>query len=221
MVTKTLPCGSRCRSPTSRAVWSSCATTGAQSTCGRPGPERAVPVSNPLRRRSPRPIALSANSPFFCGRDTGVREPVPHDVAAVAGLRAPPRFSSHDAYERLLTALVDRGDPAGPSRALPGHPALVAPPDHRGTGGRRSRDGREERPGGRAGAGADGHRPAGRGAGRHRPRALRRTAGCLPARDGLRGEAVDACTGRRHRPTACWRRCCATSAPPGRRPATG
>ncbi|WP_406739666.1 glutamate-cysteine ligase family protein [Streptomyces atratus] len=45
-----------------------CAT---QVHVGVPDRERAVFVSNHLRPWLPRLIALSANSPFFCGRDTG------------------------------------------------------------------------------------------------------------------------------------------------------
>ncbi|MES9510711.1 glutamate--cysteine ligase [Streptomyces sp. NPDC000609] len=76
---------------------------------GVPDRERAVLVSNHLRRWLPHLIALSANSPFFCGRDTGYASwrRMMWQRWPVSG--PPPYFSSHDAYERLLTALVDSG----------------------------------------------------------------------------------------------------------------
>ncbi|MEE1746532.1 carboxylate-amine ligase [Streptomyces sp. JV184] len=76
---------------------------------GVPDRERAVLVSNHLRRWLPHLIALSANSPFFCGRDTGYAgwRRMMWQRWPVSG--PPPHLSSYDAYERLLTALVDSG----------------------------------------------------------------------------------------------------------------
>lgn len=76
---------------------------------GVPDRDRAVLVGNHLRPWLPHLIALSANSPFFCGRDTGYAS-WRHTMWQrwpVSG--PPPYFSSYDAYEQLLTALTDSG----------------------------------------------------------------------------------------------------------------
>ncbi|MET9661774.1 glutamate--cysteine ligase [Streptomyces sp. NPDC006510] len=70
---------------------------------------RAVLVSNHLRPWLPHLIALSANSPFFCGRDTGYASwrRIMWQRWPVSG--PPPYFSCYDEYESLLTALTDSG----------------------------------------------------------------------------------------------------------------
>ncbi|WP_406016044.1 glutamate--cysteine ligase [Streptomyces sp. NBC_00984] len=77
-----------------------------------PDRERAVLVGNHLRPWLPHLIALSANSPFFCGRDTGYASwrRMMWQRWPVSG--PPPYFASYDEYENLLTALTD-------SRTLP------------------------------------------------------------------------------------------------------
>ncbi|MFD0689393.1 carboxylate-amine ligase [Actinomadura fibrosa] len=74
-----------------------------------PDPEHAVQVSNHLRPWLPTLLALTANSPFWAGRDTGhacwrvmawARWPV-------AG--PPPYFASHAHYEDLVGTLLDCG----------------------------------------------------------------------------------------------------------------
>ena len=67
--------------------------------------EQAIHVANALRTWLPELLALSANSPFWHGRDSGLsstRSKV-FDTMPRSGL--PPRFGSFDEFERL----VDRG----------------------------------------------------------------------------------------------------------------
>ncbi|MFJ6015563.1 glutamate--cysteine ligase [Streptomyces sp. NPDC092952] len=76
---------------------------------GVPDQERAVLVSNHLRPWLPHLIALSANSPFFCGRDTGYASwrRMVWQRWPVSG--PPPFFASLDAYEALVAALSESG----------------------------------------------------------------------------------------------------------------
>ncbi|MFF3393595.1 glutamate--cysteine ligase [Streptomyces sp. NPDC002669] len=73
---------------------------------GVPDRERAVLVSNHLRPWLPLLIALSANSPFFCGRDTGYASwrHMMWQRWPVSG--PPPYFRDHDEYEALLEGLT-------------------------------------------------------------------------------------------------------------------
>ncbi|MFF4082114.1 YbdK family carboxylate-amine ligase [Streptomyces sp. NPDC001777] len=73
---------------------------------GVPDRERAVLVSNHLRPWLPLLIALSANSPFFCGRDTGYAgwRHMMWQRWPVSG--PPPYFRDHDDYEALLEGLT-------------------------------------------------------------------------------------------------------------------
>ncbi|MFF2008415.1 glutamate--cysteine ligase [Streptomyces sp. NPDC058195] len=74
-----------------------------------PDQERAVLVSNHLRPWLPHLIALSANSPFFCGHDTGYASwrRMMWQRWPVSG--PPPFFASLGAYESLLAVLTGSG----------------------------------------------------------------------------------------------------------------
>jgi carboxylate-amine ligase len=74
-----------------------------------PDREHAVYVGNHLRLWLPTLIALSANSPFFGGRDTGYASwrVISWGRWPVAG--APPYFPSYDDYELSLRALKESG----------------------------------------------------------------------------------------------------------------
>jgi len=71
--------------------------------------ERAVLVSNHLRPYLPVLIALCANSPYWCGRDTGYASwrTISWQRWPVAG--APPFFTSAEHYEQTVTRLLDAG----------------------------------------------------------------------------------------------------------------
>ncbi|WP_285776317.1 glutamate--cysteine ligase [Microtetraspora sp. NBRC 13810] len=74
-----------------------------------PDPEHAVYVGNHLRPWLPILIALTANSPYFLGRDTGYSSwrVISWSRWPVAG--APPYFSSFADYENSLAALTESG----------------------------------------------------------------------------------------------------------------
>ncbi|MFI9584649.1 glutamate--cysteine ligase [Streptomyces sp. NPDC052236] len=74
-----------------------------------PDRERAVLVSNHLRPWIPLLVALSANSPFFSGRDTGYASwrRLMWQRWPISG--PPPYFSSPAEYDRLVVALLESG----------------------------------------------------------------------------------------------------------------
>ncbi|MCG5211831.1 glutamate--cysteine ligase [Streptosporangium sp. KLBMP 9127] len=74
-----------------------------------PDPEHAVFVGNHLRPWLPTLIALTANSPYFAGRDTGYASwrVISWGRWPVAG--APPYFSSYADYQQTLAVLADSG----------------------------------------------------------------------------------------------------------------
>ena len=71
--------------------------------------ERAVLVSNHLRPALPLLIALTANSPYWCGRDTGYASwrTISWQRWPVAG--PPPYFTSAEHYEAIVASLLDTG----------------------------------------------------------------------------------------------------------------
>jgi glutamate---cysteine ligase / carboxylate-amine ligase len=82
---------------------------------GLPDRETAVAVLNHLRWWLPTLVALSVNSPFNRGRDTGYGSWRMIEQARFPGAGIPPYFSSADAYDEQVARLVDCGtviDPA-------------------------------------------------------------------------------------------------------------
>lgn len=71
--------------------------------------EMAVAVVNHLRPWLPTLLALSVNSPFHQGTDTGYASWRTMDMAKFPGAGTPPWFASAAAYERRLDQLVDCG----------------------------------------------------------------------------------------------------------------
>jgi carboxylate-amine ligase len=71
--------------------------------------ETAVAVVNHLRPWLPTLLALSANSPFDRGRDSGYQSWRVLDQARFPGAGVPPWFPSAAAYEHLVARLVEAG----------------------------------------------------------------------------------------------------------------
>ena len=143
-------------------------------------PERAIGVVNRLRAHLPLLLALSANSPFWQGRDARLAS------ARTAVFGAFPR-DGHPAPVRVLRGLAHDGRRAHPLRRVPradlpvvGRPPPAAVRDGRGPDHGRADDGDADRGAGRAraGPGAVGgrRRPRGRTARPRRARCSRRTA---------------------------------------------
>ncbi|MET8677840.1 glutamate--cysteine ligase [Streptomyces sp. NPDC004647] len=76
---------------------------------GVPDRETAVAVVNHLRPWLPTLLALSANSPFHQGRDTGYASWRMVEQSRFPGSGVPPYFASAAAYEDELARLVDCG----------------------------------------------------------------------------------------------------------------
>jgi carboxylate-amine ligase len=72
---------------------------------GLDSPEQAIHVANALRTWLPELLALSANSPFWHGRDSGLSSTRSKVFDAMPRSGLPPRFESFDEF----TQLVDRG----------------------------------------------------------------------------------------------------------------
>ena len=83
---------------------------------GVPDPEAGIRLFNRMRAHLPLLLALSANSPFWQGRDTGLSS------ARTPLFQAFPRVG-HPAAVRGLRRLGGHGGPAGAQRGLPGRRA--------------------------------------------------------------------------------------------------
>jgi carboxylate-amine ligase len=82
---------------------------------GVPNPNDAIHVLNGLREVVPLMLALSANSPFSRGRDTGFASTRTTIFQAFPRTGMPRRFSSYDDYVRAVDALVACGAVPDPS----------------------------------------------------------------------------------------------------------
>ncbi|MFI0216094.1 carboxylate-amine ligase [Streptomyces lydicus] len=76
---------------------------------GVPDPEEAVQVVNHLRPWTPLLLALTANSPFWSGRDTGHASWRSVLWGRWPTAAPPPYFHSVDHYEQVVSALIDSG----------------------------------------------------------------------------------------------------------------
>lgn len=76
---------------------------------GIPGPEEGIKVSNHLRPWLPILLAVSANSPFWEGRDTGYASWRYLVWARWPSAGPPPVFDSVDQYEHAIRALLQAG----------------------------------------------------------------------------------------------------------------
>ena len=91
-------------------------TAGLHVHVGVDDPDKAVWIANEIRWRLPVVLALSANSPFWCGIDTGLHSARAKIFEALPNTGMPTRFESYDAfdrYERRMVAtgsIADRGE---------------------------------------------------------------------------------------------------------------
>jgi carboxylate-amine ligase len=78
---------------------------------GMPDPETAIAVFNGLRRHLPLLIGLSANSPWWFGRDSGLASARWALVRSYPGRGVPPTFADWSAYQEHLALLASAGGP--------------------------------------------------------------------------------------------------------------
>jgi carboxylate-amine ligase len=76
---------------------------------GVPDPEHAVHVANRLRAQLPLLLALSANSPFWQGRDTGLASARTPLFQAFPRVGIPRAFKSYDEYVEAVDLLIRTG----------------------------------------------------------------------------------------------------------------
>ena len=76
---------------------------------GIPDPERRIEVMNEARYFLPHLLALSTSSPFWAGRDTGLRSYRSVIWSRFPRTGIPPEFTSHSEYENYLQLLVRTG----------------------------------------------------------------------------------------------------------------
>ena len=82
---------------------------------GVPGPEDAIRVLNGLRRNLPVLLALSANSPFWQGRDSGFASARTLIFQAFPRAGLPPLFADYAGYVEAVDALIAPGAIPDPS----------------------------------------------------------------------------------------------------------
>jgi glutamate---cysteine ligase / carboxylate-amine ligase len=76
---------------------------------GLPGADEAIAVANGLRTWLPELLALSANSPFWLGRDTGLASTRTKIFETFPRSGIPPAFASFEEFELLVDRAVKTG----------------------------------------------------------------------------------------------------------------
>ncbi len=84
-------------------------TAGLHVHVGVDDPDKAVWIANELRWYLPPMLALSANSPFWCGFDTGLHSARAKIFEALPNTGMPTRFEDYEAYDRFERLMVERG----------------------------------------------------------------------------------------------------------------
>jgi len=84
-------------------------TSGLHVHVGVDDPDKAVWIANELRWYLPPILALSVNSPFWCGFDTGLASARAKIFEALPNTGMPTAFSGYEAYERFERLMVERG----------------------------------------------------------------------------------------------------------------
>ncbi len=84
-------------------------TAGLHVHVGVDDPEKAVWIANEIRWRLPVVLALSVNSPFWCGIDTGLHSARAKIFEALPNTGMPTRFDSYDAFDRYEHRMVTTG----------------------------------------------------------------------------------------------------------------
>src|SRR5919107_5689165 len=76
---------------------------------GVDGPDKAIHVANGMRVHMPLLLALSANSPFWRGRPTGLKSSRTPIFRLLPRVGIPPRFESWEEYSSRLRFMVEAG----------------------------------------------------------------------------------------------------------------
>ncbi len=84
-------------------------TAGLHVHVGVDDPGKATWIANELRWYLPPILALSANSPFWCGFDTGLASARAKIFEGLPNTGMPTRFESYEAYKRFERLMVERG----------------------------------------------------------------------------------------------------------------
>ncbi|NHX35847.1 MULTISPECIES: glutamate--cysteine ligase [Halolamina] len=84
-------------------------TAGLHVHVGVDDPDKAVWIANELRWELPPMLALSANSPFWNGFDTGLASARSKVFENLPNTGMPTRFADYEAYERFERRMVERG----------------------------------------------------------------------------------------------------------------
>jgi carboxylate-amine ligase len=82
-------------------------TAGLHVHVGVDDPDKAVWVANELRWYLPMLLALSANSPYWCGVDTGLAAARGTIFEALPNTGVPTGFDSYEAFEAFETTMLD------------------------------------------------------------------------------------------------------------------
>jgi carboxylate-amine ligase len=84
-------------------------TAGLHVHVGVDDPDKAVWVANELRWHVPVMLALSANSPYWNGFDTGLQSARAKIFEALPNTGIPTRFADYDAFQRYERRMVESG----------------------------------------------------------------------------------------------------------------
>jgi len=84
-------------------------TSGLHVHVGVDDPDKATWIANELRWYLPPILALSANSPFWCGFDTGLSAARAKIFEGLPNTGMPTRFEDYEAYARFERLMVERG----------------------------------------------------------------------------------------------------------------
>ena len=101
---------------------------------GVPEPEDAIRLLNGLRRSIPVLLALSANSPFWQGRDTGFASARTVIFQAFPRTGLPRFFADYADYVEAVDALIASGGDTRSELLLVGRAAAAGARDRRGAG---------------------------------------------------------------------------------------
>ena len=84
-------------------------TAGLHVHVGVDDADKAVWVANELRWHVPVVLALSANSPYWCGRDTGLQSARAKVFEALPNTGMPTRFDDFEAYAEFEALMIESG----------------------------------------------------------------------------------------------------------------
>ena len=158
---------------------------------GLPTPEAALRAYDSLRVAVPLLIGLSANSPFWRGRDSGLASARTFVFGAFPRTGLPRAFATYEQYVAALDALIERGRDPRPHVRLVGPAPAAAPRDHRGPRDGRPGGGVGDRRAGGAGAVPGARRGGGGARARPPPPEVLDENRFIAARDGIQARLID------------------------------